>query len=214
MKSETPKIAVLIPHRGDRPQFLSNLKRMLNTQTLKPALTCEVDYLPKSNECDISQRYRKGYEFLSEFDFDLIAFMEVDDWYSPDYLAQMAAAWIYAGKPKMIGHTYTIYYHIFEKKYFTMNHKTRSSAMNTVIVPGLSVLWPQDNDPYTDLHLWKQIGGITFTPKEHICLGIKHGIGMVGGRNHNDRMERYTNEDNGFLKATLDKESYLFYTSL
>lgn len=208
------KIAVLVPHRNDRPQFLANLRRMLDAQTLRPEVICEVDYAPLSSACDISQRYRKGYEFLCNRGFDFIALMEVDDWYSPDYLETVAKAWIEKGKPQIFGQSYTIYYHIFLRRWFTMNHRHRSSAMNTILVPDLVFHWPLDHDPYTDLHLWRHIPGMTWTPEKHICLGIKHGIGMVGGHNHNSRMDRYINPDNGLFEKTLDPESFKFYTHL
>lgn len=84
--------------------------------------------------------------------------------------------------------------------------------MNTILVPDLTINWPLDHDPYTDLHIWKQVPGLTWTPEKHICLGIKHGLGMVGGHNHNDRMERYINDDSGLLASVMDAPSLEFYT--
>lgn len=208
------RIAVIIPHRQDRPEFLLNLRRMIKRQTLQPLIVSEIDFQPQTDKCDISQRYRIGYNRITAGLVDLIAFMEVDDWYSPTYLEDMAKEWMNAGRPDIFGQRFTVYYHIFLRKYFKMEHYHRSSAMNTVIVPGLPIQWPVDHEPYTDLHLWQQLNGVTYMPTKINCVGIKHGLGMVGGHNHNSNMHRYVNEDAGFLESILDPESFKFYTQL
>jgi len=152
-----------------------------------------------------------GYQQVQK-GIDLVAFIENDDWYSPDYLETMWLEWHRAKCPDIFGTSYTIYYHIGIRKWFTMHHVHRSSAMSTVIRPHLPLSWPADNDPYTDLHLWRNVKGCTFTPSKHICLGIKHGVGLCGGVNHIDAMHRYVNEDNGLLADTLDPESLQWYT--
>jgi glycosyltransferase involved in cell wall biosynthesis len=205
------RIAVIIPDRGDRPAFLANCLRMVRGQTLKPAQVILVNDPPITTDKDITWRYRIGYGRVAE-DIDLVAFMENDDWYSRDYLKTMAQQWMKAKCPDIFGTSYTIYYHIGLRKWFTMHHSHRSSAMSTVIRPCLPLTWPTDNDPYTDQHLWRNVKGRTFTPEKHICLGMKHGVGLCGGVNHFDAMHRYTNDDGGLLADTLDPESLKFYS--
>jgi hypothetical protein len=209
------KIAVLIPDRGDRPNFLRNCERMIENQTLKPTYMFVVDYPPKNDDCDITQRYRVGYESINKYDVDCILLMENDDYYSQSYIETMVNNWIKNGKPDIFGTDYTIYYHINERAHFTMNHSRRSSAMSTLIKPNLNIQWPKDNDPYTDIALWKQLKGITFRPDEIICIGIKHGVGKCGGKNHTCNMHRYINKDSNFefLKQNMDSESFNFYTN-
>jgi glycosyltransferase involved in cell wall biosynthesis len=207
------RIAVIIPDRGDRPLFLDNCLRMVIGQTLTPAQVVVVNDPPITADKDITWRYRIGYGRVWG-GIDLVAFMENDDWYAPDYLATMAREWGNAGHPDIFGTAYTIYYHIGIRKWFTMHHSHRSSAMSTVIRPYLPLSWPADNDPYTDLHLWRTVKGRTFTPSKHICIGIKHGVGLCGGVNHVDAMHRYTNEDGGLLADTLDPESLKFYENV
>ncbi len=212
------KIAVLIPTRGDRPLFLENCLRMINSQTLKPNHIEVVNDAPLNNECDITWRYRNGYDKLRNKGFDVILLMEDDDWYAPNYIETMVNKWVEKGKPDLLGHTHTIYYHIKLFSYFTMNHLTRSSAMNTLIKADLNFDWCVDHEPYTDLHLWKTLKGVLFTPEKNICLGIKHGVGLCGGRSHLDRLHRYdkhgTNDQNKeFLKSLMDEDSYNFYTN-
>ena len=230
------KIGVIVPYRGDRPRFFENLKRMLNAQTLQPTIIEFVDFPPAGENKDITVRYREGYERLRGKGLDVIALMEVDDWYAPDYLEVMYNEWEKEGRPDIFGQTYTIYYHIKEFGYFTMHHiePARSSAMNTFIKPDLNLTWPPDFDPYTDVHLWKfadinqhqfiapahRLRGVVFTPKKHICLGIKHGVGLCGGGSHIHGLERYTYTRNGvedkekkFLRETMDAVSFEFYSN-
>lgn len=210
------KIGVIIPSRGDRPALLRNCLRMMKRQTLQPAQIGVLDYKPKNAAKDITERYRIGYEYMSTLGLDLIAFIEDDDWYSPEYLKVMASLWIENGRPELFGLNHSTYYHIIEKKYFEMQHFQRSAMMCTFIKPGLQIEWCKDDQPYTDAHLWtvsklqKKLTGI----KPLICMGIKHGIGRIGGQHHNDRMDRYINSDSdlSFLKSVVDSNSFEFYS--
>lgn len=228
--NEKIKIALIIPHRNDRPVFYNHLQKMIAAQTLQPEAVLSVDYTPKSEEKDITERYRYGYEYVSkaiktlEPKIDLIAFIEVDDFYSADYLETMAAEWLRAGKPDIIGNSTSIYYHLKLKKYFSLNHPSRASAMNTLIKPGLVFPWCADNYEYTDAHLWKLanikftnppiLKGHLFVPNKIISFGIKHGSGLVGGRFHTTQLERYDKDDAdlSFLKQNCDAESFKFYS--
>jgi glycosyltransferase involved in cell wall biosynthesis len=221
------RIAVLIPDRNDRPKFLANCWRMMEEQTLKPVhieiINNEVidvnadGYVePGSQKCDITFRYRTGYDKLRNKGFDLIAFIENDDWYSPHYLETMVAEWNKRGQPDIIGTDYTIYYQLEFRKFLEMNHKTRSSAMSTLIRPDLNFPWCKDEDPFTDMWIWNQIRNkVTFKPEKHICIGMKHGVGLCGGQYHRTRLERYKfNDPNmSFLKSVLDENSFKFYST-
>ena len=230
-------IAVLTPHRNDRPQFLEQLKKMIAHQTLQPVIIQYEDYAPDGEKKDITQRYRRGYKFLSECGFviDLIAFLEVDDYYAPTYLENMVTEWLRSGRPDILGTGSTIYYHLKLNKYFTFNHPKRASAMNTFIKPGLDIKWCEDSYAFTDMHLWNMsdvaqlaipeatripknlwLRGHIFQPEKIISIGMKHGIGLCGGRNHIDRLQRYDKDDLDmqFLRDNCDEESFKFYSTL
>jgi glycosyltransferase involved in cell wall biosynthesis len=213
------KVGVIIPDRNDRPLFLANCLRQLENQTLKPEIIELVDYEPKSEQIDITQRYKFGYEKLKNKGLDVIAFIENDEWYSKFYLETMVNAWVEKGKPNLIGTNYTIYYHIKWLAHFTMHHSTRSSAMSTLIKADLDFKWCEDHVAYTDIYLWETLKGITFSPKNNICLGIKHGVGKCGGMAHIDKQERYksprgtSDSDKTFLKSTMDQESFNFFSN-
>lgn len=220
------KVGVIVPTRGDRPGFLDNCIRMINAQTFQPTLVHVVDYPPESDRCDITQRYRLGYDWFRDFDMDVLALMEDDDWYSPDYLATMVSRWLRSGRPDLFGTNYTLYYHIKLRAAYTMKHSQRSSAMSTLIRPNMNFRWCADDQPYTDSHLWfnaKHTATMTrlsrelFRPEKHICLGIKHGIGLSGGQSHTTELHRYKRngsfEDPNmeFLRDTVDPDSLMFY---
>lgn len=207
-------IGVIVPTRSDRPGFLSNLVRMLEAQTMQYDYISVQDYKPESDQKDITQRYKRGYNHLNEINVDVIALMEDDDYYAPDYLETMVREWDAYGRPDIFGTNYTIYYHLKLKKYFTMNHPDRASAMNTLIKPNLKINWPADNEPYTDMALWGQLKGMTIRPPRVISVGMKHNVGLCGGHNHNDRLHRYKFDDDGFLASTLDKKSFEFYSNV
>lgn len=207
------KIGIIIPDRNDRPKLLKNSLRMLKAQTLKPYCIALVNGKPISDKPDITWRYRTGYDILRKKGLDIIAFWENDDWYSPDYLRYMTDKWVEHGKPDLFGTNHSIYYNIKLKKYFEMLHDQRSPAMNTFIKPDMNFEWCPDYETYTDLHLFKtlKLNYKVFRPERLYTLGIKHGVGKLGGRSHIDRLHRYKIEDNGFLKRTLDPISYNFY---
>lgn len=209
------KIAVLIPDRGDRPALLANCVRMMEAQTLRPAHIEIVNDAPLSGEKDITLRYRLGYDRLRGKGFDLIAFIENDDWYHPTYLEFMINQWLEHGKPNMLGTNQTIYYHLYLRMWFTMVHPERSSAMNTFIKPDLDFSWCVDNYPYTDIHLWMvlKLGGVIID-SPNLSIGMKHGEGLCGGRNHKDGFERFINADYDlqFLKEKMDSASFNFYS--
>lgn len=217
-------IGIIIPDRGDRPRFMDNCMRMLGSQTLKPLYIAYENYPPASNKCDITPRYRTGYANCMRFSrqerpLDVIALWENDDYYAPEYLETMAEHWLMEGKPDIFGTNYTIYYHIKLRKYYRMDHHTRASAMNTLLKPGLNIAWPVDHEPFTDLWLWRQLKGITINPGKHISIGIKHGVGLTGGKSHVDRFDRYdpprgtADPDCKFLKENMDAESFEFYSN-
>lgn len=211
---EKIKIGVICPHRGDRANFLTQFKKYLFAQTMLPDEIIYSDYPPLSNEIDITQRYRRAYECLKNV--DVILLMEVDDYYAPSYIETMITEWEKNNKPDIFGISSSVYYHI-SGKYFQINHPTRSSANTTLLKSNLKINWGLDSYPYTDIRLWEQINGKTFNmPLAPICVGIKHGIGLVGGGCHDEDSAHYTkfDKDGKMLFAIVGKENFEFYQSL
>lgn len=212
------KVGVIIADRGDRPQFVENMWRMLNAQTVMPYSICVKEWPPVSEKADITTRYREAYQEPMFNPCDVIAFIENDDWYSPTFLEVMLNEWDHHERPDLFGTRQTIYYHLKLKKWMTMKHEMRSPAMSTLIKPGLKFPWPLPHDPYTDAWLWNlpHLYRTLFLPEKTICIGMKHGVGKTGGGMHNDNLHRYTNDDSNmdWLRETVDKDSFEFYKSI
>lgn len=210
------KVALLIPTRGDRPEFLKNCLRQIEAQTVKADHVELVDDQPQSHHVDITWRYRTGYDRLRGKGFDIIFLWEDDEWYAPWYIEEMLKAWEAQHRPNLFGTRYTIYYHIMLQKYFTMRHDDRASAMNTMIKPDMTFPWCNDADPFTDMHLWfrPEFDRKLFLPNRVLAVGMKHGLTITGGKGHVNRLHQYINDDGGFLKNTLDPDSYQFFFEL
>ena|SRR3990167_6624661 len=209
-------IAVIIPDRGDRPQFMSNCLRILSTQTLQAVHVEVVNYPPQTNKKDLSQRYRIGYEKINHIkNIDLVAFWENDDWYHHEYLERMSELWMLNREPNIIGLKTRIYYHLRTLKYGRMD-KGYPAMFNTCIKPYQKFDWCADDEMSCDYHLWRTLSGIeVYTPKI-LSIGMKHGIGMSGGRGHDPNFSAYKNDDRDlrWLKSILDEESFYFYTNI
>jgi len=213
------KIGIIIPDRGDRPKFLANCLRMMDAQTKKPDVVALINEPAKNDQCDITYRYRTGYEQLRGQNLDCILLIENDDWYDPRYIERMTDEWIDQNKPDLLGYNYTIYYHIHRRAWLRFEHHNRASAMNTLIRADMNFSWTTDINPYTDIWLWHKCPEIhtrkIIEPLTNLCMGIKHGIGLAGGEFHTTYLNRYKNLDPNFeyLKLYMDPESFKFYTN-
>lgn len=214
------KVAVIIPDRGDRPEFLEQCFKMLDYQTRKPDKIVLANWVANSEECDITERYRIAYNGLNGCGFDCVLFMENDDFYAPNYIETMIREWVSNGKPDLFGTKYTIYYHLGIKMHVKFDHPRRASMMNTLLKTDMVIDWCEDNYPYTDAWLWNKIVfRKTFCPESIISLGIKHGIGKSGGEFHRTRMQRYHLEGNKdenfeFLTNIVGSEMIKFYKKI
>jgi len=202
------KIGVICPHRNDRPEFLAQFKKYLAAQTLQPDDIIFVNHEPESNEIDITHRYRIGYENIQKL-VDVVLFMEVDDFYHPEYIKTIVNAWKDEGRPEAFSLGNSIYYHI-SGKWFNIN---RPSANTFLLRSGLRIDWRKDNYPYVDVTLLGKLFFSFKTINPPICIGIKHGIGLVGGGCHNSDNERYVNDDSSgeWLRSVVGDENFEFY---
>lgn len=209
------KIGIVIPDRGDRPQLLENCLRMMENQTVVPDEIALVNFKPANDLPDLTKRYRIGYDTLTFKGCDCILFIENDDYYHPNYIERMVDKWIELDEPELLGHQYTIYYHLKLRAWLKLEHFRRASAMNSLLKAGMNIKWCPDHEVYTDLHLWMKadLKGMTFQPLTHLCLGMKHGAGKCGGGFHRTLQGRFKNVDPdlNFLKQYCDHTSFEFY---
>ena len=214
-------IAVVTPIKGDRPNFLHALNRMLDEQTIQPDTHIVVDDKHESVCADVTWRYRIGIGRALKAGADFILFMEDDDWYSPMYIQKMAMRWVEVGTPKLFGIEDTVYYHIRYGKYRHLVHPLRASMMSTAISKDFHTTYCADNNPFLDLHFWRstpRLGKVTVLFEERICLGIKHGLGAVAGGAHKGSGTWYNqgnvDTDGSYLKSLVSDELLTFYNNL
>jgi glycosyltransferase involved in cell wall biosynthesis len=206
-------LAVVIPTRGDRAKFLDFALRQILRQTKQPDIIEIVDYPPRSNDKDITERYSYGIQNAVKKGAECIIFWEDDDYYQPDYIAYMYAEWLQHGKPNLLGIDYTYYYHIGVKGLHYQTHEKRASMFCSMVSNNvIDFPMPANNYAFADLFIWSKWGGVTVRPERIMAIGIKHGIGLSGGSGHS-RTNIYTPNEI-FLKQHCTPEAYEFYQSI
>ena len=185
------KVAVIIPTRGDRPQFIKQCKNLLQRQTRKPDKIFWMDYKPESKAKDITQRIRRGIEKATNEGFNVAIFWEDDDWYHPTYLEWLLGEWKRSNMPAIFGVGETYYYNIAVNGRLHMKHGNRTSLFCTMMNLPFMGKWCSDSYPYLDMHLHKTglVKTVNFPKDEVKAIGIKHGIGLCGGGGHNARFK-------------------------
>jgi len=217
------KIGVLTPTLGGvRKPFLEHSKYLLSKQTLQPDICLLIDDKQTQFPNDINVRYRIGCERLFNcYDCDVVFFIEDDDYYYPCYIEKMFNRWIESGSPSMLGISNTLYYQLRLQKYSNYLHDNRSSMMSMLVTREiLNIEFP--NVKFLDHFLWTEYKGTKKSVKfdEFICIGIKHGIGNVGGDGHSvtENLQMWRNQDFNFeyFQSLLinDKKSLEFYKKI
>lgn len=205
------KIGVIIPDRGDRPEFTKQCLKMISAQLRKPDLLLHVNYAPESNSPDLTQRVRRGFEQAKEQGCNVVLIIENDDYYHPDYIGFMIMNWLAEGCPEVFGIEQSVYYHIGKREYSRIDHSGRASLMNTLIRTDAKIEWPDDSEVFLDLNLWKQLQGQTIKTSQTISIGIKHGIGLCGGSGHTTMRYEHTDAQMHWLKKCTG-EDFKFYS--
>lgn len=213
------RIAVLIVTRGDRSKFIEQAKRMLLRQTIKPDKILFVDFKPEDDRVDLTKRYRLGCEQLK--DFDLIIFWEDDDWYCDNYIETISTYWTKCYKPDVIGNDLTFYYNIRNQKFAVVENYLLCAMMNTAIAGEAvdKIKWCDDHSIHADNCLWRENPHLLkeFISIGKLSCGIKHGVGICGGKAHNPRWDGFKEQDKDFsvLKSIIKNKSDInFYTNL
>jgi len=202
--------AVIIPDRGDRPQLLEFAKFQLSRMSTQPDAVYIVDYKPKSAAVDLIPRIKIGTEKAKSDGFDQVMIVENDDWYGKDYFDNI-------GYADFVGSESTTYYNLRNRTYQDWTHPKRSSLFTTGFK--ISALegfeWPPETDTFLDISLWLYATQKrkTIHWRETKAIGIKHGIGLCGGKGH-VQQNKYMDRELEWLKANVDSESFDFYKSI
>lgn len=205
------RFTVIIPDRGDRPQFLKHCLWQMERQTVQPAEILLVNHHPRHPGPDLVERLQKGIDRARH---NRIFFIENDDYYPDNYFEVM----LRFNRFDFIGIRQTVYYHIFKHRYSILNHgfQQRSSLFCTAINKDRLDLKVLEGNNFVDLRIWEHAvkGLFALTDLDIICpIGIKHGIGLCGGGGHRDNM-LMDDTDLSWLRNHTRKESFEFYGAL
>lgn len=200
----------ITPSRGDRPQFLEFCKHQLSRMTVKPDKSYFIDGRPQSQDVDLVTRIKDGIHQALHDGFNEVMIVEDDDFLKADHFEKMQL-----GNADFIGEEKTTYYNLRNRTWQTMNHPGRSSLFITGFK--LSALkdfnWPKKTERFLDLSLWSYAKSKKRKFVQTGAIGIKHSIGLCGGRGHQMLMKN-SDPEMEWLKANVDSESYIFYKSL
>ncbi len=214
------KVAVVVPTRGDRQEFLNHCKRQIHRQTYCPDEVIFVDHEPaRRDQVDLTGRYRMGISRARQKGCEFIVFWEDDDWYDEKYLEWMISSWKNNGRPEVFGIETSFYFNLRSMQGARFDHPGRSSMFCTCLHIGENkwngLSWPHDGERFLDLWIWRkwQLTKCAIPVNDKLyTVGIKHGVGLTGGGGHNTNAHFYTNEyDKEWLKKKIDPFSYQFY---
>lgn len=201
----------ITPTRGDRGQLFWFCLRQLDRMS-EGRMNFVIDYKPRAESPDLVPRIQAGIELAKANGIEYVFIVEDDDWYPEDYLRTKTLDFDF------FGYSSSTYYHLGNKTYQTMLHKNRSSLFCTgfriAALDGFK--WPARTTVFLDLELWdyaatkrKRVRLESHNP----CLGMKHGIGLTGGKAHHWKMKNIDSRGE-FLKQYVDTEALAFYNSL
>lgn len=200
----------ITPTRGDRPEFDEFCRWQLSRMRVKPDQSYFIDYKPKSTLKDLIERIQTGIKLARYDGFDRVYIIENDDWYSDNYFNGHE---YHPGN--FVGFSETIYYNIFTRRWKKTEHKHSSLFCTGFDISALdSFLWPPKNEPFLDVSLWnyarhkeRTLKRLSDMPE---CIGIKHGIGLCGGKGHKMNLAN-SDKDTEWLKDRIDSTSFDFY---
>ena len=205
----------ITPDRGDRPNFLRHCVQQMLSQTLQPGEHIVVNRPAKTNQPDLVERVMEGLDIAKRHGFSRAYIIENDDYYPDDYFQRMET-----DKSEFVGVCNTIYYHLTGTR-MNQFHPGRSSLFATGF--DISALdgfkWPERHRLDLDILLWQHAassGRGCLLLDSVGAIGIKHGIGLCGGRGHSAGFG-YSFSDmpsRDWLRNHVRPSSFDFYMSL
>lgn len=205
--------AILTPDRGDRDVMLQHCRKQVRAFNPQYMIHNMVDYVPKSDKADLTERVYEGYKWAVEEKIDWLVIVESDDHYPTDYLSQFI---IHMSHADFIGCEYSHYYNIQSRTWEKLNHSNRSSLYTTAFrVSSMKDFnWSQANKLFLDIDIWRYARRFKRSFIQNNAIGIKgHGEGMAGGKGHIMKFRNY-DPDLVWLKKHTNEMSFEFYKGL
>lgn len=205
-------IMLLTCDRQDRHELLTHCKWQVSRFVSAFDEHLIVDYPAKNDRPDLTERVRQGYEYAKVQGYDWVAIIENDDLYKPEYLTQILNQ---TATTDFIGSEFTYYYNLRNRTWERTMHPNHSSLFCTAfrVSAMKDFKWNLANKVFLDVDLWRYARKFRRTFVELPAIGIKHGIGLCGGKGHVQVMAN-KDPDLAWLKSKIDEQSFSFYESL
>lgn len=204
-------IAAITTTRGDRPQFLEHCKYLVsNMHGIDDHII--IDRPPHNNQPDLTQRVKEGVEEAKRRGHTWIFVIEDDDFFPVDHVLRV---WNYLDKSDFIGCEFTYYFNLRNRTWERTKHPNHSSLFCTAFrVSAMDTFkWHLADKVFLDRDLWRFAKRFRRSFIESTAIGIKHGIGLCGGRGHVQKMPN-KDPDLKWLKSKVSPESFEFYSKL
>lgn len=206
------KFCAIIPDRGDRSDLTAHCFKQLKRMKTYPDKVYHINYTPKSEGYDLIDRVIEGTMRAKADGIDWCFIIENDDYYPVRFFDGYLP---YFERHDFIGDQYTVYYNLRNLTHKEFSHPHRSSLFTTAFrISALNNFeWPRDENPFLDIELWKYA---RFKRRAFIntgAIGIKHGLGLCGGKGHKMHMQNH-DQDLNWLSSHVDEISFQFYKGM
>lgn len=204
-------IAALTMSRGDRPLFLEHCKYQVSKMKgIDDHII--INRPPVNAQPDLTQRVKEGVEEAKKRGHEWVVIIEDDDAYSEDHVLRM---WSHFDRADFIGCEFTYYYNLRNRTWERTKHPNHSSLFCTAFrVSAMdNFKWHLAHKVFLDRDLWHYAKKFRRAFIEMSAIGIKHGIGLTGGKGH---VQKFPNKDPEllWLKSKVSPESFEFYSKL
>jgi len=205
------KFAVIIPDRNDRPELTEFCFRQLSRMTKKPDEVIHVNFKPVDEGYDLVERIHYGIMAAKGMGIDLCFIMENDDNYPADYFERFGDM-----SADFFGDDLTFYYNLKNRTFKSFYHKGRSSLFTTGFRASKLDGFQFSGDNMIDIRLWRWAADKKLKTRwiNSGCIGIKHGLGLCGGKGHKMHWPENHDPKMNWLKSRVSDESFDFYQSL
>lgn len=208
------KICCITPDRGDRPELFQFAIKQINRMGMGNSCYL-MNEKPKSEMIDLVPRIREGIEMAKRDGFEWAFILENDDFYPQFYMDFVSN---FTENSDFIGFSNTWYFNLKNLSYELLEHPGRSSLFCTGFrIDALDrFVWPKDNTAFLDVKLWEYASLCNKRIElfdAPIAIGMKHGLGMCGGKGHRMILKNRDPEME-WLNSQMPYEDFEFYKNL
>lgn len=206
--------AAIIPDRNDRPELTEFCFKQLDRMILRPGKVYHINEKPESERFDLVHRIHVGVNLAKADGFDWVFIIENDDHYPANYFDRFTP---YFDNHDFIGDDQTYYFNLRNQSYKLSRHAYRSSLFTTAFRISALNLWDwkriDKHMVFLDIELWKYARHKRRKFIDTGAIGIKHGLGLCGGKGHTMNMPE---KDPAlvWLSEHVDEMSFEFYCQM